>query len=103
MNSRSQTLDVPGATLHYDIREPETASDAPVLLMTGSPMAASGFTTLAGHFRDRTVVTYDPRGVSRSELTDGAPQPTPENHADDLHRMLRSHSARQRCGRDHGT
>jgi pimeloyl-ACP methyl ester carboxylesterase len=88
MNSNSQTLDVPGATLHYDIREPETASDAPVLLMTGSPMAASGFTTLAGHFRDRTVVACDPRGVGRSERADGASGATPEEHADDLHRLI---------------
>ena len=87
-DAKTRSLDAPGATLTYDIREAEAESTAPVLLMVGSPMDASGFTTLAGHFRDRTVVTYDPRGVSRSELTDGAPQPTPENHADDLHRMI---------------
>ena len=85
---KTRSLDVPGATLTYDIREAEAESTAPVLLMVGSPMDASGFTTLAGHFRDRTVVNYDPRGVSRSELTDGAPQPTPENHADYLHRLI---------------
>jgi pimeloyl-ACP methyl ester carboxylesterase len=85
---KTETLDVPGATLRYDIREPETESTAPVLLMIGSPMDASGFTTLAGHFRDRTVVTYDPRGVSRSERTDGATQSTPDEHADDLHRLI---------------
>ena len=87
-DAKTRSLDAPGATLTYDIREAEAESTAPVLLMVGSPMDASGFTTLAGHFPDRTVVTYDPRGVSRSELTDGAPQPTPENHADDLHRMI---------------
>jgi pimeloyl-ACP methyl ester carboxylesterase len=56
--------------------------------MIGSPMDASGFTTLAEHFRDRNVVTYDPRGVSRSERTDGATQSTPEEHADDVHRVI---------------
>ena len=30
-------------------------------------MGAAGFATLAGHFTDRTVVTYDPRGAGRSK------------------------------------
>jgi pimeloyl-ACP methyl ester carboxylesterase len=85
---KTQTLDVPGASLRYDIRDPESESTEPVLVMAGSPMDASGFGTLAQHFRDRTVVTYDPRGVSRSELTDGASPPTPDEHADDLHRLI---------------
>ncbi len=51
-------------------------------------MDATGFTTLAGHFRDRTVVTYDPRGTGRSELTDRSQRRTPELHADDLHRLI---------------
>jgi pimeloyl-ACP methyl ester carboxylesterase len=85
---KTQTLDVPGATLRYDVRGAEAQSTAPVLLMIGSPMDASGFTTLAKHFRDRTVVTYDPRGVGRSERTNGAKESTPEQHADDLHRVI---------------
>ena len=63
---KTHTLDVPGAVLHYDVRDPSQASTEPVLLIIGSPMGADGFTTLAGHFADRTVVTYDPRGVERS-------------------------------------
>ena len=51
-------------------------------------MGASGFETLAGHFADRTVVTYDPRGTDRSVRTDPAPQSTPDQHADDLHRLI---------------
>jgi pimeloyl-ACP methyl ester carboxylesterase len=82
------TLDVPGAVLSYDVREAETDGGAPALLMIGSPMDASGFNTLAGHFSDRTVVTYDPRGVSRSERTSAAKEPTPDDHADDLHRLI---------------
>ena len=85
---RTRALEVPGATLTYDIREANAASDAPVLMMIGSPMGAGGFTTLAEYFQDRTVVTYDPRGVGRSEKTDGAEQSTPEEHADDLHRLI---------------
>jgi pimeloyl-ACP methyl ester carboxylesterase len=83
----THTLEVPGAILHYDVRSAE-ASAAPVLLMIGSPMDASGFASLAEHFRDRTVVTYDPRGIGRSERTDGAGESTPEQHADDLHRLI---------------
>ncbi|TYB59541.1 alpha/beta hydrolase [Nonomuraea sp. PA05] len=84
---RSHTLEVPGATLAYDVREAQGGGE-PILLMIGSPMDASGFTTLAGHFEDRTVVTYDPRGVSRSKRTDGLAESTPELHADDLHRLI---------------
>ena len=51
-------------------------------------MGAAGFGTLAGHFTDRTVVTYDPRGVERSRRTDGAAESTPEEHADDLLRLI---------------
>ena len=51
-------------------------------------MGASGFGTLAGHFPDRTVVTYDPRGVERSTKADPASPSTPEQHADDLHRII---------------
>ncbi len=86
-NLKTETLEVPGASLSYDIREPE-AETAPVLLMIGSPMDASGFTSLAAHFPDRKVVTYDPRGVSRSERTDGATESTPDEHADDLHHLI---------------
>jgi pimeloyl-ACP methyl ester carboxylesterase len=84
---KTHTLDVPGATLGYDVRNGEGGS-APVLLLIGSPMDASGFTTLAGHFPDRTVVTYDPRGVGRSPRADGATWATPDEHADDLHRLI---------------
>ncbi len=82
----THTLDVPGATLTYDVRTSD--SPAPVLLMIGSPMGAGGFGTLAGHFTDRTVVTYDPRGVERSVKDDPASESTPEQHADDLYRII---------------
>src|SRR5579862_187420 len=81
------TLDVPGAVLTYDVRASE-ASTEPVLLIIGSPMPASGFVTLAGHFGDRTVVTYDPRGTERSKLTEHVTENTPDDHADDLHRLI---------------
>ncbi|HYL39766.1 MAG TPA: alpha/beta hydrolase, partial [Candidatus Binatus sp.] len=60
----------------------------PPLLIIGSPMGASGFTTLASHFPDRTVVTYDPRGSERSKRTDDAAESRPEEHAEDLHAVI---------------
>ena len=81
------TLDAPGAVLHYDVRSNDSSTE-PVLLLIGSPMGADGFTTLAGHFADRTVVTYDPRGAGRSKRTDGALETTVDEHADDLSRLI---------------
>ncbi len=83
----THTLEVPGGILHYDVREAEGTTEPPLLLI-GSPMDATGFTGLAERFRDRTVVTYDPRGIGRSERTDGASESTPDLHADDLHRLI---------------
>ncbi len=83
----THTLDARGAVLTYDVRRNDS-SIAPVLLLIGSPMGASGFPTLAGHFTDRTVVTYDPRGVERSKSDDDTTQSTPDDHADDLNRLI---------------
>jgi pimeloyl-ACP methyl ester carboxylesterase len=83
----THTLDVPGAVLTYDV-QPGGHADAPVLMLIGSPMGAAGFATLARHFPERTVVTYDPRGVERSRKTDGVVESTPEQHGDDLHAVI---------------
>jgi pimeloyl-ACP methyl ester carboxylesterase len=83
----THTLEVPGAVLTYDVRGNESSTH-PVLLMIGSPMGAAGFATLAQHFTDRTVVTYDPRMTERSQRTDGPTQTTVEEQADDLHRLI---------------
>ena len=84
---KTQTLGVPGASLTYDVRPSDSTSE-PVLMLIGSPMGASGFGSLAGHFTDRTVVTYDPRGVERSEKADPSTESTPDQHADDIHRLI---------------
>ncbi|WP_315093586.1 alpha/beta hydrolase [uncultured Cellulomonas sp.] len=85
----TETLDVPGATLVYDVRGPlPTADGTPPLLLIGQPMDASGFGTLASFFPDRTVVTYDPRGLGRSTRTDGETTNTPQQQAEDLHRLI---------------
>jgi pimeloyl-ACP methyl ester carboxylesterase len=83
----TQTLEVPGAQLVYDVRRNDSSKE-PVLLTVGSPMGASGLSALAAQFPDRTVVTYDPRGAERSRRTDGSPTNTPEEHAEDLHRLI---------------
>jgi pimeloyl-ACP methyl ester carboxylesterase len=82
----TQTLDVPGATLTYDVRG--DLAQRPVLLMIGSPMGASGFPTLASHFEDRTVVTYDPRGVERSVRSGELGELSPDDHAGDLAALI---------------
>src|SRR5580765_5669033 len=87
IHSTTHTLQVPGATLAYDVR-PDATTTEPVLLLIGSPMGAAGFATLSAHFADRTVVTYDPRGADRSQKTDPTSPSTPEDHADDLHRLI---------------
>lgn len=84
---KTHTLDAPGAVLSYDIRG-DASGTTPALLLIGSPMGAAGFGTLAGHFPDRMVVTYDPRGAERSKRTDGALETTPDEHAGDLHRLI---------------
>jgi pimeloyl-ACP methyl ester carboxylesterase len=83
----THTLDVPGAVLTYDVRPNESSTER-VLMMIVSPMGAAGLNTLAGHFTDRTVVTYDPRGVERSRKADDTSESTPDEHADDLHRVI---------------
>jgi pimeloyl-ACP methyl ester carboxylesterase len=83
----TQTLEAPGATLTYDVRSNPDSAERPLVLI-GSPMGASGFGTLAGHFTDRTVITYDPRGAERSTKTDPTSQSTPDQHGDDLHRII---------------
>ncbi|MGI5240775.1 alpha/beta fold hydrolase [Dactylosporangium sp. CA-139066] len=83
------TLALPGADLVYDVRGPlPPAGGRPVLLMIGQPMTADGFAALASHFDDRTVVTYDPRGLGRSVRTDGRRDNTPQQQAADLHRLI---------------
>lgn len=86
---RTCTLEVPGAGIVYDVRGPLPAADGrPPLLMIGQPMDATGFVTLASHFPDRTVVTYDPRGLGRSIRTDSRSDNDPHRHAEDLHLLV---------------
>lgn len=87
--AQTHTLAVPGADLVYDVRGPlPPAGGRPALLMIGQPMTAEGFGALAAHFTDRTVVTYDPRGLGRSTRSDGRSDHTPQQQAADLHLLI---------------
>ena len=84
-HSRTDTLEVPGATLYYEVR----GAGPVLLLIPGGPADAGAFASIRDELSDRyTVVTYDPRGLSRSPL-DGEPQDTTAGtFADDAHRLL---------------
>ena len=86
--AEARTLQVPGATLTYDIRRAEGTSEPPLMLI-GSPAGAGGFPSLASHFTDRTIVSYDPRNSGeRSPAHDPSVPITPEVGADDVHRVI---------------
>src|SRR5690349_11025506 len=81
-----RTLEAPGATSHYEVR-----GAGPVLLcMPGGPAVARAFARIAGELAPHyTVVTYDPRGLSRSPLTGPFDdQRAIEINADDAHRLI---------------
>jgi clorobiocin/coumermycin A biosynthesis protein CloN7/CouN7 len=80
----AHALDVPGARLYYERR-----GTGPLLLMIGSPMDSTGFAGFAAALADDfTVVTYDPRGIGNSSRADTTQDVTPEQQADDVHRLL---------------
>src|SRR5262245_18668029 len=82
-------LETTEADIVYDVHGPlPTADGRPPLFMIGQPMDASGFTTLASHFPDRTVVTYDPRGLGRSGRKDGRVDHVPTVQAGDVHAVI---------------
>ena len=77
-------LDVPGARLYYERR-----GSGPLLLLIGSPMDTMGFAAVADALAgDYTVVTYDPRGIGNSSREATTQDVTPQQQADDVHRLL---------------
>ena len=80
--SRTDRLEVPGATLHYEV-----GGAGPVLLLIpGGPADAGGFAPIRDVLSDRyTVVTYDPRGLSRSPLGGEPRDTTVQTFAHDAH------------------
>src|SRR4029453_10499896 len=86
MAMTTHTLQTAEADIVYDVHGPlPTAGGRPPLLMFGQPMDARGFATLASHFPDRTVVTYDPRGLGRSKRKDGRIDHAPTAQAGGVH------------------
>src|SRR5438034_1449223 len=84
-------LDTAAAGIAYDVHGPlPTADGRPPLFMIGQPMDASGFGTLASYFPDRTVVTYDPRGLGRSTRKDGRVDNAPTVQAEDVHAVIKA-------------
>jgi pimeloyl-ACP methyl ester carboxylesterase len=81
------TLDVPGATLYYEVR----GSGPVLLMMPGGPADATTFRQIENDLAKRfTVVTYDPRTYSHSVLK----EPVEDSQmvqvfADDVHRLLK--------------
>src|SRR3712207_7755730 len=59
----------PYTTLFRSVRTGSSTDEIPLFLI-GSPMGAAGFGTLAGHFSDRTLITYDPRGRSEEHTSE---------------------------------
>ncbi|WP_433472629.1 alpha/beta fold hydrolase [Spirillospora sp. CA-142024] len=85
----TQTLQTPEVDLVYDVHGPLPAADGrSPLVMIGQPMDASGFRTLASYFPERTVITYDPRGLGRSTRKDGRVDNVPEVQAADVHALI---------------
>jgi pimeloyl-ACP methyl ester carboxylesterase len=82
-------LETVEADIAYDVHGPlPTADGRPPLFMIGQPMTASGFDALASHLPDRTVVTYDPRGLGRSTRKDGRTDNAPTVQAEDVHALI---------------
>src|SRR5213078_480391 len=82
-------LETAEAGIAYDVHGPlPTAGGRPPLFMIGQPMDASGFRTLASYFPDRTVITYDPRGLGRSTRKDGRVDNAPTVQATDVHAVI---------------
>jgi pimeloyl-ACP methyl ester carboxylesterase len=84
-STTTDLLKVPGAALYYEVR-----GSGPVLLMIpGGPADADIFAGVVPHLTgDYTVVTYDPRGISRSELHGPVGDWSANVHADDASRLL---------------
>jgi pimeloyl-ACP methyl ester carboxylesterase len=85
----THVLETAEADIAYDVHGPlPTADGRPPLFMIGQPMDARGFGTLVAYFPDRTVVTYDPRGLGRSTRKDGRVDHAPTVQAEDVHAVI---------------
>ena len=76
---------VPGGTIYFRTE----GSGPPLVLIGGGPSNADTLAALAGHLAaDHTVITYDRRGYSHSQLDDPTQPATIAVHADDVRHVL---------------
>ncbi|WP_049570934.1 alpha/beta fold hydrolase [Nonomuraea sp. SBT364] len=86
----SGTLAVPGAELYYEVR----GAGPVLLLINGGDGDAGLYAPLAQQLADHyTVITYDPRGNSRSRLAGPAGEQRLTEHARDAHLLVRALTA----------
>jgi pimeloyl-ACP methyl ester carboxylesterase len=85
----THTFETRRAEIVYDLHGslPPAEGRTP-LFMIGQPMTAGGFATLAALFPERTVITYDPRGLGRSTRTDARTDNDPAVQAEDVHAVI---------------
>jgi pimeloyl-ACP methyl ester carboxylesterase len=83
--ARTDRLRVPGATLYYKV----WGSGPLLVVLQGGAGNADASDGIARDLADRfSVVSYDRRGMSRSELDPDAGPPSIETHADDVQHLL---------------
>jgi pimeloyl-ACP methyl ester carboxylesterase len=81
----ANTLNVPGARLYYEVR----GSGPALLLISGGPTDADVYAGLASVLAHKyTVVTYDPRGNSRSTAESPVEARGIDVHGDDAARLI---------------
>jgi pimeloyl-ACP methyl ester carboxylesterase len=84
-HTTEHSVAVPGGTIYYRTE----GTGPPLVLIGGGPSNADTLGTLAGHLAtDRTVITYDRRGYSRSRLDDPSQPASIAVHADDVRHVL---------------
>lgn len=85
----TRTLALAEADIVHHVHGPlPPVDERPVLLMIGQPMTSEGFADLAAQLPERTVVTYDPRGLGDSTRRDGSEVNDPQLQAADLHALV---------------
>ena len=89
VDMKTHKLATDGAEIVYDVRGPlPPEGGRRPLFMIAQPMDAGGFKTLAELLPDRTVITYDPRGIGRSTRSDGRVDNSPTVQAEDVHAVI---------------
>jgi pimeloyl-ACP methyl ester carboxylesterase len=83
--SHDHTVAIPGGSLYY-----RTQGQGPLLILIGGgPANADSLSALAAELeRDHTVISYDRRGYSRSQLDDRDAPVSIEEHAGDVRLIL---------------